>query len=354
VLELWYDIVLQPGPRPALVLDASAASRQLWPYLRSLTEGVLEAMPPSSQPRLFFLGNPQPYAPRDFRARAEDWCAGNAGRARIIGLIFERLAEEPGTTVAVVGGGRIFDLADWRGHPLARNAIWCKVGQGSMTGGAYAEENYACEQLAERLNNPAVGVEIDGAGVMPFFWDDPTFRWQDDRLVGSRTEGTVRLGVLAADETRLRAFVVQASGARWDLAPKPATPPPARDWVKIPTGEFNLLRQCLRQGHFHCPLCDRGHPAGTYTCPQSKTRPVFPVLEKLSPGNLGLLNTGSWDAKVRPSPCPALLLNAETVAMRLADGVALYRYEAASDLWKPGEQFAFSHELEKDLHALVL
>ena len=114
VLELWYDIVLEPAPRPAIILDASAGAQRIWPYLRSLTEGVLEAIAPDTSPRIFFLGNPQPYDPNEFRARADEWHAANAGRARIIGPTFERLAQEPRVTVAVAGNGRIFDLDDWR------------------------------------------------------------------------------------------------------------------------------------------------------------------------------------------------------------------------------------------------
>jgi len=78
------------------------------------------------------------------------------------------------------------------------------------------------------------------------------------------------------------------------------------------------------------------------------------VLARIAPGNLGLLNSGSWNAKLRPSACPALLLDGQTVAMRLPEAVVIYRYDSATESWKPGERFAFSRELEKDLYALVL
>src|SRR5205814_2423537 len=141
----------------------------------------------------------------------------------------------------VAGAGWIFDLSDWRGHPLAVNAVWVKAGPVGMTGGAYPEDTYACEQLAERLNNPAVQVEVGGDGVMPFFWDDPSFRWEAGKLVGSKTAGTLLFGTLAPEPDSARAERVQANGTRRLLAIVPGEMPPAPGWFKLPTGEYNLL-----------------------------------------------------------------------------------------------------------------
>src|SRR5262245_32950856 len=54
VIEQWHTLTLEPGPRPALILDASESAAKLAPYLRSLAEGVIEAMPEANRPRVFF------------------------------------------------------------------------------------------------------------------------------------------------------------------------------------------------------------------------------------------------------------------------------------------------------------
>jgi len=149
VIEQWYVLTLEPGPRPALVLDASESAHKLAPYLRSLADGVLELMPESSRPRIFFLGNPKPYEPAQFTTNGERWFHENMARGSFIAPIVETLDVERDALMAVAGAGRIFDLADWRGHPLVDGAIWLKVGPHGITDGAYPEETYACEQLAE-------------------------------------------------------------------------------------------------------------------------------------------------------------------------------------------------------------
>jgi hypothetical protein len=90
VIEQWHTLTLEPGPRPALVLDASESAAKLAPYLRSLTEGVLEEIPVSGWPRLFFLGNPQPFDSAQFSALGEKWFAQNNGRGSFISPIFEQ------------------------------------------------------------------------------------------------------------------------------------------------------------------------------------------------------------------------------------------------------------------------
>lgn len=354
MIEQWFTLILEPGPRGALVLDVSEGARKAWPYVRNLVTGALAAMPTARQPQIFFLGNPSAFPARDFAGHAEGWFQANVGRARIIGPVFEQLARDASTAVAVVGAGRIFDLDDWRGHSLAEHAAWCQIGPIGMTNGVYGEESFTCEQLADRLSNPAICVEVVGQGVIPFFWDHPAFRYGGGKLIGLGTDGQVRIGMLAPAPERVCARVIQTNGARRDLTMLPAEPAPSSAWVKVPTAEFNLLRQCLRLGHFHCPACNETHTAGRYSCPQSNGRPIFPLLAKLAPGGFGVLDTGAWDARIRPHPCPALLLDAHTVAMRTPNGGVLFRFDAGNEQWRPAEQFPFSRELEKNLHALVL
>jgi len=349
-------LTLEAGPRPALVLDASESAAKLAPYLRSLAEGVIEVMPEASRPRLFFLGNPQPFDPAVFAVHGEQWFAQNAGRGSFISPIFEQLANEPDTAVAVAGAGRIFDLPDWHGHPLAETAVWVKAGPAGLTDGAYAEDTYACEQLAERLNNPAVRVEISGEGVMPFFWNDPAFRWESGRLVGSKTAGTLLFGTLAPETDGVKAERIQANGTRQDLALTPAESPPAPSWFKLPTGEYNLLNQCKRQGRYQCPACHTDHPFGQFHCSRPGTRPIFPTIDPLPRGGFCFIDTSAWETKYRYHQCAALQLAPDAVAVRTADGGAeIVRFDGRTNSWKPsGERLKVLHPLGHKIDAMVL
>src|SRR5262245_20192670 len=125
--------MLEPGPRPALVLDASDSANKLTPYLRSLAEGVIELMPETSRPRIFFLGNPTPYEPGELAENGERWFQENAARGSFIAPVLEALEREPQTVIVVAGAGRIFDLHDWCDDPLVQHAIWMKVGPVGLT-----------------------------------------------------------------------------------------------------------------------------------------------------------------------------------------------------------------------------
>jgi hypothetical protein len=353
VIEQWYSLNLESGPRPALVLDVSESAQKIAPYLRSLTEGVLELMPPSSQPRIFFLGNSQPHQPDQFAIQIDNWFRQNAGRGSFIGPVFEALADAPDAVVAVAGAGPIFDLPDWRGHPLAEHAVWMKVGPMGVTEGAYQEDTYTCEQLAERLNNPMVRVEISGQGVMPILWDDAAFRIEANRLVGAKNAGSLRFGVLMPELATVTASVVMANGVRRELPLALNEELPQPDWMKMPHGEFMLLRQCLNKNRFQCPICQQEHAAGALRCQSKPELPLFPTLESMR-GGFVLIDSGSWETRLRPHPCPVLALSSETVAIRDAAGAKIMRYDAARDDWRISGSFTLFHRLEDKRYAMVL
>ncbi len=312
-------------------------------------------MPPASQPLIYFLGNSRAHAPEQFLAQADTWLRENAGRGSFISPIFESLADQPDAVVAVAGAGPIFDLPDWRGHPLAENAVWMKVGPVGLTNGVYPEETYTCEQLAERLNNPTVRVEIGGPGVMPIRWDDPAFRWEGERLVGSKTSGTFTFGALTPEEGRVKAAVVMSNGSRRELELTTAEEPPRPDWIKMPHGEFMLLRQCLNKNRFQCPLCKQEHAAGKLRCDSNGELPLFPTLESMKKGGFVLIDAGAWETRLRPHPCPVLAISSESVAVRGPEGGAkLLRFDANQDQWREVGTFPLFHVLEDKRYAMVL
>ena len=355
MIEQWRILTLEPGPRPALILDVSESAKPYWPVLRSLTEGLLETLPPAGWPRLYFLGGDQPFDAAEFAEQAERWFEANAGRGSFIGPIFESLAEEPEMAVAVVGSGRIFDLPDWKDQAIAARATWCKYGPQGMTDGAFAEQSYASEQLAERLNNPAVRVEIGGPGVMPIWWDDPSFRLENGMLIGEKTSGALRLGVLTPEEDRLSAAVILTDGTCRPLRIEPGEAPAQSGWTRLPQPEFTLLRQSLRKNCYQCPACNMEHAAGQWRCPQAPDRPLFATLERYGNSGFALIDSGAWDARVRHHACDALQLNLQTVAIRRPDGGAdVLRFDSQTEEWKIAEKIPLFYWMEEKLHALVL
>lgn len=356
VLEQWHSLTLEPGPRPVLVLDTSESAKAFWPVMRSLTEGVLEIMPADTWPRIYFLGNPAPHDAADFAANAERWFDANRDRGSLLSPVFETLETETDIAVVVVGNGVIFDLPDWQGHPLAERAIWCRYGPAELTGGAYKEESYTVEQMAEKLHNPALRIEIAGPGVMPFYWDDAGFRWENGKLVGEKTSGTLTFGLLAPESELAQACVVLSNGVKRILPLTPADPIRLPEFRNLPGKEDNLLRQCLRQGKFRCPNCNHDHPAGQWRCPESATPPVFRMLEEMGKNGFVLVNTEPWQGQARPHPCRALRLQNDVIAVRLPDGgAALVHYDSRSNSWKTSnEKFSPMHPVMNKIYALVV
>ena len=209
--------------------------------------------------------------------------------------------------------------------------------------------------MAERLNNPAVRVEVGGDGVMPFFWDDPAFRWESGKLVGAKTAGTLLFGTLAPEPDSVRGERVQANDTRRPLALLPGEPPPAPGWFKLPTGEYNLLNQCKKQGRYQCPVCHTDHPFGQFRCSRPEARAIFPTLELLPRGGFCYLDTSAWETKYRYHPCAALQLAPDAVAVRTADGAEIIRFDGRTNSWKPsGERLKPLHPVGHKIDAMVL
>lgn len=356
MLERWHYLNLASGPRPALVLDVSESARPYWPVFKSLTEGVLESLSPAAWPRIFFLGSGQAWDAAKFTAQGDQWFDANAGRGSFISPVFEALQGDGDIAVAVVGSGRIFDLPDWEGHRLAEKATWCKFGTAQMTLGKYPEESLASEQLAEKLNNPPVRIEVGGgSGVMPIWWDDPAFEFRDGRLVGEKLAGSLRFGVRTPEEGRVSAAVVFSDGHRRTLTLEGGNEPVWPAWHKLPHAEFTLLRQCLRKSFYVCPACQGEHSARAWRCMATPDRPLFPTLEALGSGGFALIDSGAWETRVRHHACAALQLNPQTVAVRRSDGRAdVYRYDPQADEWKTAETFDAFYWMDDNLHAMVL
>src|SRR5438067_10687361 len=117
--EFWYSTAQLFAARPALVLDASAAGQPFAVRQFELVRSVLATLPPDDWPDLFVFGSSEPLPAADFARRGEAWFAGHEGRGRVVGPVFAAIAHRPDPPVAVFAAGRIFDLPDWHGFPVA-------------------------------------------------------------------------------------------------------------------------------------------------------------------------------------------------------------------------------------------
>ena len=137
--------------------------------------------------------------------------------------------------------------------------------------------------------------------MMPFFWDDPSFQWESGKLSGTKTRGVLLIGTLAPEPDAIRAAVVQANGTRRELTLGTGEAPPPSAWFKLPTGEYNLLKQWERKGT------------------QTNPRPILPTWTRCRDG-FCYVDTSAWETKYRHHPCSALQLAPDLVAIRTASG----------------------------------
>lgn len=356
MIEQWHTLTLAAGSRPALILDTSESAKAVWPMIKSLTEGVLETLRQDCWPRIFFLGNPQPFDAAAFVANADQWFRANVGRGSVISPIFDVLETETDIAVVVVGNGLIFDLPDWHGHPLAERAVWCRYGPSSLTSGTYSEASYSVEQMAEKLHNPAVRIEVRGPSAMPVYWDDHSFRYEGGALVGEKTSGALTFGTLAPEPDTVTAHAVLSNGIRRNLELIATEPLRLPDWRNLTSKEDTLLRQCLRQGKYCCPHCSQDHPSGQWKCPDPAAPAIFRTLDEAGQSGFCLINTEPWQGLARPHPCSALQLADDLVAVRSASGqVVLMRFDSKGGRWLPtSEPFAPMHLVVNKIHALVV
>lgn len=360
--EEWLTLRIESSGRVAFVLDASESARPHWESIRSLTLELLDVLPMTRQARVFFLGNPEPFAAAKFARQGRRWYQANSRRASIISPVLERLEKEVETTVVVLGAGKIFDWEDWQNTPLLQRTVFVRWGEASLTGGLSEEWEPSLEQLRMRLDNPVMRVELPGQRWMPFFWDNDAYQWDGEKLVAERAKQfAVRVGYLVgpkeqADNLPCQAVATLADGGKRPITLEPCHPPKTgSDWKVLAKAEAEVFRQCVREGKYRCPICGRGHPASQLRCEEEGLlgTPIYRTLE----GRRGfvLLRDFGGQVKCRCHPCAALRVTQETVAVRSGGYAAVYCFDTASGVWrKSGERLKQYHPLEEQTYAILL
>lgn len=356
-MELWVTLKMESAGRVALVLDGSEDAQPHWPNLNRLVQDLLNALPRTLQPTIYFLGNPKPYAASEFVRDGGRWYQENNRRARLIGPVLEQLEDEPETTVVVLGTGRVFDAEDWPGTPPGERTLWVRFGEAALTGGLCREYEPSLEQLRLWLDNPVVRVELSGRGAMPFFWDNDDYRWDGARLAAERAERwSVQVGFLGATAEEPQAVATLANGKTRTVTVESCEPcVPTTDWQVLTPQEAETFRQCVRTGQYRCPICNCQHPASQLRCEEGGIlgTPIYPSLAELR--GFVLLRERSGEVQFCLHPCAALRVGGQAVAMRSGGQAEVYRLDAASEEWRRSEELLTPyHPIGEDTYALVL
>ena len=99
-----------------IIIDANESAA---PYQRQIAETVgklLRDQPPSSNPRICFLGSSQIYPGRQWSTRSAEWLRDRGTGISLIAPVLRAIGSEAGDLV-VLGAGPIFDLEDWLEGP---------------------------------------------------------------------------------------------------------------------------------------------------------------------------------------------------------------------------------------------
>lgn len=331
--------------RVVFVLDASESAAPVQQAIATLAREVLAALPAGVERALYFLGNATAYPWQQLEGQDGRWFEENRGRASLVTPVWERLALEEPATIVVIGAGRIFDLADWAGTPLAERALLVSMGQALQDDPVVGEElvEPGPVDLLRRLHDPVTGVEISGPGFMPLWWDRPGYRL---RLAGGRAalvgeeldDYGLNLRFVAPPEAAVRAHLSLASGRQREEPLRPVEGPIMAPVQKgtLPPEEAEILFRAIAREPFTCPHCGRPHPWDTRRClagAPTRGRVVYPSLQADERGDLAVFYAGSGPARFRLYPGPVLPLGPGTVVVQEGRQALLYRYDQQEGRW---------------------
>jgi len=354
--ERWLTLQMESTGRVALVLDGSANADTHWPAISRLVRDLLDVLPKTVQPTVYFLGNPEPYEASDFARDCGRWYQENNRRASLLGPVLERLEGEQETTVVVLGAGRVFDAEDWLGTPLEERTFWVRFGEVPLTGGLCREYAPSLEQLRLRLDNPVVRVELSAHGAMPFFWDNDAYHWDEAKLVAEKAgQWTIRAGFLGAMDKEPQAVAMLSNGETRSMALNPCEPcRPMSDWQSLTPQEAETFRQCVREGQYRCPICGGLHPASQLRCEEGGIlgTPIYPSLAEVR--GFVLLRERSGQVQFCLHPCAALRLGEQAVAVRSGGRAEVYRFDAAAGEWCQDEECLKQYHPIGETYAMVL
>ena len=333
--ERWFAVT-NPSPcRTVLVLDASDASDTVAEEMLGFASALVKEFDSILDRRLFFLGNSTPYQIDGFRQKGSEWRRANAGRLSVVGPVLESLSRDSDVGLLILAAGRIYDCADW---PEARLSSRIQIiGFGSIIQrvpvGMGHELLPDLHHVRERIDQRVVSVEISCDGFFPFFWSNPVYRWERNRLLAEKTTDFVSdLGLLIPNDLPINAIVTLSNGDKVKRSLESMSPPSRHNWSLLSDDEARIVLDCVANGKYTCTFCNQVHSSRMLLC-RAKQRgsllgqSLLPTLDSYRGCGFILFNVKNGSVKFRPHDCRHLYYPPFSVAVA-RNGIA------DADLWE--------------------
>jgi len=329
-----------------LILDMSQSASAVQPQILEVAGQVLQQLPAKVPCSLYFLGNSRAYDARSFSVRAAEWAGENAGRLSVLAPVLETLVCPPHARAAVLGSGPIYDLEDWREHPLAENLLLASWGEPlQATGEGLAEQTSpAAADILRHLINMAVSVRIAGSGFLPLEWSHPGYRldfrencavlWAKDQ-----EEYSLQVRFLSMLPESVRATVEFSDGRQsiLDLASSPrfGSEPVFRG--TLTEAEAEVFRRASKRSAFRCPHCQtEQHRWDQTRCPRVDPplgRRIFDSLPEDLAGVV-LFRETPQGVQAYQSPSDLLLAGDGSVLVRSGGRARVLVFNRQNECWE--------------------
>lgn len=342
--EVWSRVELSNKPRLALVLDVSESADAHWPHILRLALDFLERVPEKCRCLIYFLGDDQPYTKDTLCRESARLYDDHRGRVSVISPLLEGSSEEQETVYIVLCAGRIYDLEDWVGTPFAERLALANFGELPVGDANLFECKASVEQIFEspplrlQLGTP-MRVEISGEGVMPFYWDNPAYTFNNRKLVSESTnEWDIMFGALCLDERDIQATVLMP-GNRWRaVGLTTCFNAPEVIWhIAIPR-DAARFRQIVKDGKYDCDLGPHTHSDESlrYPCDERTLlgRYIYSFLTPLSGSGFILVCDDGADVRYSARLHQALRMGDDIVVVRSAGMTGVYKFRSDSSVWQ--------------------
>jgi hypothetical protein len=353
--EVWARVDVYKESRLALVLDASESAQAHWPSILRLALDFLGRIPEKCKCCVYFLGDSQPYERDTLHKKGAALYKEHRGRASVISPLLEVLAEEQDTACIVLCSGRIYDLEDWVGTSFVERLVLANFGELPISDGRFFEckaslqEVFDSQPLRTRLGKP-IRMEISGQGLMPFYWDNPAYTFNDCKLVSQGTgKWGILFGALCLSQRDIRATIVMQGNFSGAADLTFCSHASEVVWERASSEDAARFRQVIQYGLYDCDLCRHQHSGGSLRYPCEKRllgRYIYSFLLPLNGPGLVLVRDGSDGVLYSQHARPALRLSNEIVAVVAAEGLTdIYQFRSDSGEWQRTQQTFKQHEL---------
>lgn len=346
--ETWARVDISRASSLAFVLDCSESAQRHWPNILGLALNLLRRVPETCQCSVYFLGDAQAYTRDNLRQDSARLYNDHCRRASVISPLLETLAEEKNIACVVLLAGNIYDLEDWVNTPIAERLVLANFENIEITDAGFlqcepnADEIMESGPLAAQLGAPS-RVEVFGTGIMPFFWDNPSYRFVDGKLVAEKiTDWKGHFGILCFSENDIKATVIIPGNRKRDADLTLCSYAPGIVWQPLSHADAALFRQAIQHGKFDCPICKQQHSRQKLRCFDDPKRLlgscVYSSIDPRSGAEFVLLRESGQTVEFSYHICKALRINEENVAVRFEGTALVYEVDHTSLSWRIGSQ----------------